>query len=204
MLSLIYNLQYIQCDKELYDSENNPLLFPSPGECHFSEFKIKGGQMKRTSSLFKLFFLRNHFIYIVLIFLLNTIVCIQPAMAERMAISKTKANIRSGPGITYDILWQVEKYYPIEVVRKVGEWYFFKDFEGDTGWIKNTIIDRTKTVITSQGNQVNVRSGPGIQYNKVFMVERGVPFKVLDQQGNWIKIEHADGDKGWIYKNLVW
>jgi len=121
-----------------------------------------------------------------------------------MAISSTKANIRSGPGTTYEILWQVEKYYPIEVIRKVGAWYFFKDFEGDTGWIKNTIIDNTKTIITAKGNQVNVRSGPGTQYDKLFMVERGVPFKVLDQKGMWLNIEHADGDRGWIFKGLVW
>jgi len=143
-------------------------------------------------------------IIVFVIMMINTAVLIQPVMAERKAISTTKANIRSGPGTTYDILWQVEKYYPIEVLRRVGDWYFFKDFEGDTGWIKNTIIDDTLTVITAKGEKVNVRSGPGIKHDKVFMVEKGVPFKVLKKEGNWIQIEHADGDKGWIYQELIW
>jgi len=135
---------------------------------------------------------------------INTGVLIQPVMAERKAISTNRANIRSGPGTTYDILWQVERYYPIEVLHKVGQWYKFKDFEGDIGWVKNTIVDDTLTVITSEGNKVNVRKGPGIKYDKVFMVEKGVPFKVIQKKGTWLQIEHADGDKGWIFKNLVW
>ena len=160
--------------------------------------------MSYKSSISNLFLSYKPFSYLLLLLLLKTLLFIEPVMAERMAISSTKANIRSGPGTTYEILWQVEKYYPIEVIRKVGAWYFFKDFEGDTGWIKNTIIDNTKTIITAKGNQVNVRSGPGTQYDKLFMVERGVPFKVLDQKGMWLNIEHADGDRGWIFKGLVW
>jgi SH3-like domain-containing protein len=31
-----------------------------------------------------------------------------------------------------------------------------------------------------------------------------VPFKVLKKEGEWIRIVHADGDEGWIHRNLVW
>ncbi|ETR73280.1 MAG: SH3, type 3 [Candidatus Magnetoglobus multicellularis str. Araruama] len=140
----------------------------------------------------------------IVIVAIVTGVLVQPAMADRKAISTNKANIRSGPGTTYEILWQVEKYYPIEIIRTVGDWYFFRDFEGDTGWVKNTIVNDTLTVITAKGNTVNVRKGPGTKHEKVFMVEKGVPFKVLQKKGTWLQIEHADGDRGWIYKGLVW
>jgi SH3-like domain-containing protein len=158
--------------------------------------------MKSSQIKFNLF--KPLFIIVFVIVTINTGVLIQPAMAERKAIATNRANIRSGPETTYEILWQVERYYPIEVIRKVGQWYFFRDFEGDTGWIKNTIVNDTLTVITSKGDKVNVRNGPGTNYEKVFMVEKGVPFKVLQKKGNWLQIEHADGDKGWIYKGLVW
>jgi uncharacterized protein YgiM (DUF1202 family) len=35
------------------------------------------------------------------------------AMAERLTIIASVANIRSGPDSKSDILWKVEKYYPI-------------------------------------------------------------------------------------------
>jgi SH3-like domain-containing protein len=148
--------------------------------------------------------LKPQILFVLVIVALNAVVLIQPAMAERKAVSKNRANIRSGPGTTYEILWQVERYYPIEVIRTVGQWYFFRDFEGDTGWIKNTIVNNTLTVITSKGNKVNVRKGPGVKYEKVFMVEKGVPFKVIQKKNHWLQIEHADGDKGWIFQGLVW
>ncbi|MGA7144470.1 MAG: SH3 domain-containing protein [Desulfobacterales bacterium] len=27
---------------------------------------------------------------------------------------------------------------------------------------------------------------------------------MLNRKGSWIHVQHADGDKGWIYKTLVW
>ena len=125
------------------------------------------------------------------------------AFAERMAINVPKANIRSGPGNQYDIIWNCEKFYPVQVVNKSGEWYRFKDFEGDEGWIHNSILDNTATVIT-KNEKCNIRSGPGTEFDIVFTVEKGVPFKVLEKKGQWIHIQHADGDNGWIFETLVW
>jgi SH3-like domain-containing protein len=125
------------------------------------------------------------------------------ALAERLAVSVPKANIRSGPGNQYDVIWNCEKYYPVEVLKKNGAWYRFKDFEGDEGWAHNSILDNTRTVVT-KNEKCNIRSGPGTQFDIVFTVERGVPFKVVEKKGQWLQIQHADGDKGWIFETLVW
>lgn len=122
---------------------------------------------------------------------------------ERLAVSVSIANVRSGPGTNYDTLWQVNKYYPIRVIKKVGSWIWFVDFEGDKGWIKNTLVRKIPSVITTKEN-CNIRSAPGTKYSIVFKTERGVAFKVIKEKGSWIYIQHADGDKGWIYKPLVW
>jgi len=125
------------------------------------------------------------------------------ALAERYAVSASKVNIRSGPGTKYDWVWQVGKYYPIEVEQKEGNWYYFTDFEGDTGWIHKSLIDKIPTVITVKDN-CNIRQGPGTQYDIIFTVGPGIPFRIVEKKGNWIHVEHADGDKGWIHKSLVW
>lgn len=126
------------------------------------------------------------------------------AFAERtMSVRVDIANIRSGPGTNHKILWKVEKYHPIQVVRVKGHWRRFVDFEGDRAWIYSGLLSRTPTVIVDKTN-CNVRSGPGLKNPVVFKVERGVSFKVLDRKGKWIHIEHADGDRGWIHRSLVW
>lgn len=127
-----------------------------------------------------------------------------PAIAaERMAVTGSKANIRSGPGTNYQIIWQVEKYHPFKIVKKQGAWYRLLDYEGDYGWIHKSLVKKMHTVITKR-DECNVRSGPGTNYRIAFTSEKGIPFKVLKRKGNWIKIQHVDGDLGWIYKTLVW
>lgn len=125
------------------------------------------------------------------------------AMAERLAVSASVANIRSGPGTEYDVIWQVGKYHPIQIIKKSGAWYRFRDFEQDEGWIHKSLVSKIRTVITKK-KKSNIRSGPGTRHKIVFTVEKGIPFRVIKRKGSWIFIEHADGDKGWIYEALVW
>jgi SH3-like domain-containing protein len=137
-----------------------------------------------------------------IIFLL-VIVFATAASAERLAISAPVANIRSGPGVSHSVLWKVEKYFPILVIKKSDQWYFFQDFEGDKGWVHESLVGKLAAVVTRK-EQCNIRSGPGTDFRILFSVEKGVPFKVLERKDAWIHIEHADGDKGWIHKSLVW
>jgi SH3-like domain-containing protein len=123
--------------------------------------------------------------------------------AERMAVSATDANIRSGPGPNQDVLWKVEKYYPIEVIEASGVWLRFKDYEGDSGWIHKSLVDKTPTVVTKQ-NGCQLRAGPGTEQPVLIKIDKGIPFKVLKRDGRWIQVEHADGDKGWLHDTLVW
>lgn len=125
------------------------------------------------------------------------------ALAERLTVGSDIANIRSGPGTKYDIIWNVEKYHPLFILEKSGNWYRFRDFEGDEGWIHNSLLKDIPAVITIK-DTCNIRSGPGTNNAILFTVEKGIPFKVLKKQGDWVQIEHADGDQGWIHKSLVW
>nr|WP_319395895.1 SH3 domain-containing protein [uncultured Desulfobacter sp.] len=123
--------------------------------------------------------------------------------SERLSVISSVANLRNGSGTKYKVLWQVEKYHPFLVINKKKDWYEVKDFEGDTAWIHKSLLGKTNTVISIK-SKCNVRSKPDKSADILLRVERGVPFKVLSSKGDWIKIEHADGEVGWIYKSLVW
>jgi len=148
-------------------------------------------------------YFKTHKIKLFIAFSLFFTIFAHAAFAQRLAISSSVANIRSGPGTEHEILWKVEKYHPIIIVKKSGKWYYFSDFEKDEGWIHKSLVQDIQTVITVK-KKCNIRSGPDTKYNILFTVENGIPFKVLKRQGNWINIIHGDGDKGWIHKSLVW
>ena len=139
-----------------------------------------------------------------LILLLFLILCnAGAAMAERLTVIKPVANIRSGPGSNYDILWRVEQYYPIFVIEKKDPWYHFEDFEGDKGWVHKSLVNKVDAVITKK-DLCHIRSGPGTGNKILFTVEKGIPFKVIKRQSPWVQVEHADKDQGWIHDSLVW
>ena len=123
--------------------------------------------------------------------------------SERLCVISDIANIRSGPGTQYDVLWQVEKYHPFIINKKKGDWYEIKDFENDVAWIHKSLLSKIECVTTIK-NKCNIRSRPDTKSQVLFITEKGVPFKVLERKKNWIKIKHGDGDVGWIYKTLVW
>ncbi len=122
---------------------------------------------------------------------------------QRVTITGKTANLRSGPGTNHDILWQVEQFHPFIVIEKKGNWYHIRDFENDTSWVHESLVGNIESVITIK-SKCNIRSGPSTKDPIVFTTEMGVPFKVLKKQGNWLNIEHADGDVGWVHNSLVW
>lgn len=149
----------------------------------------------------KHFFMQIKYAFIIMILFIS---CANLACAgERFAVAVPTANIRSGPGTNYDVIWQVYQYYPLSVIEKTGQWYRFVDFEGDKGWIYRSLVRKIATVITIK-EKCNIRSGPGTNYKVVFSTEKGVAFKVINRKDNWIHVRHADGDEGWIFKSLVW
>jgi SH3-like domain-containing protein len=135
----------------------------------------------------------------VLVFVL----CIGTASAERLSIAVDKANVRSGPGKKYEVLWSVGKYFPVDVVKTSGDWRQIRDYEGDVGWIHHSLLEEIPAVIV-KGSLVNIREGPGKDAKVLFQAESGVSFKVEEKKGQWLHVRHADGDTGWIHQSLVW
>lgn len=123
--------------------------------------------------------------------------------AERLTVAVSVANVRSGPGKNYDLLWKAEKYYPFTVKEKIKGWHKVRDYEGYEGWVWGKLLEKIPAVITKK-DKCNIRSGPGTKNDVLFSAERGVPFKVLKRKGQWIRIRHSDGDEGWIHSSLVW
>lgn len=139
----------------------------------------------------------------LLFVVLVCLILVPGAMAERLAVKGKVANIRSGPGTNYEVIWQAEQNYPIEVIQTQGDWILFKDYENDKGWISKGLTASTQTVIVKNPT-VNVRAGASTSHPIVFKAQKGTPFKILKKEGQWYQIEHADGDKGWISSSVVW
>jgi SH3-like domain-containing protein len=133
---------------------------------------------------------------------------VAPAVAEMVSIKGENINIRAGAGTSHNVLYTAGSGFPLDVIKRTGEWLQVKDFEGDTGWvIKNATSSTPHMIVKANkdtGEQINVRSGPGNQEKVVAKAHYGVVFKTLEMKGEWIKVEHGKGVTGWVQRNLLW
>lgn len=54
-----------------------------------------------------------------------------------------------------------------------------------------------------KASEANLRQGPGTNYGKTWKVYKYMPLSQVGRQGSWYEVKDVDGDRHWIYANLV-
>lgn len=58
--------------------------------------------------------------------------------------------------------------------------------------------------VSLKSNDVNVRRGPGQEYEVAFtFVREGLPVEITQEFDNWRKIRDSDGAEGWVFHSLL-
>ncbi len=122
-------------------------------------------------------------------------------------VTGTQLNVRSGPGADYDRVATYNSGDRVEVLQtiKLGDttWGCTKD-----GWISMgyVYVDGTKGensgTGTMTGDNVNIRSGPGTNYDRVGSLNKGAVVEILHR----VKVGNTTWgciDKGWISMDYV-
>jgi SH3-like domain-containing protein len=128
--------------------------------------------------------------------------------AEVLSIKLDKTSVRLLPDPKGKVLWELSAGFPVELVKKQGDWLQIKDFENDSGWIHKSRISKTTTVIVrankNEEQSINIRSNPSLNASIVGTAYYGVVFFVLERKDGWIKVRHDSGLVGWIKSDLLW
>ncbi len=124
--------------------------------------------------------------------------------ATYVSVKGDNINVRTGPGTDNPIRMELFDGYPLQVIATEGEWLKVSDYEQDSGWIHNSLVADGNTVIVNGANSVNMRAEPSTQSAIIANVDRGVVLTKVETRGNWLKVKHASGLDGWIYKPLLW
>jgi SH3-like domain-containing protein len=146
---------------------------------------------------------KMNFVLIVVIFSLLT-----AGYTNALCVNSPKANLRSGPGTNYDVVWEIYKYMPVVKVgvSLSGAWYAVGDLEGDVSWIHKTLVTGKYKCAVVNKDEVNVRTGPGTNYSKspASPAKKYYSLKVLKKKGQWVKMKDDWGNTGWIHRNFLW
>lgn len=113
--------------------------------------------------------------------------------------------VRSGPDYRYPIKWifQREKM-PVEIVQEFDHWRKVKCFDGEDGWVHQSMLSGERTVLVkSEEDPVPLREGFSKDARMIARVEPLVVAGVDKCEGEWCRIE-ASGYRGWVERNFLW
>lgn len=142
----------------------------------------------------------RHFLPAVM--LASAVICSSAQAAEYVSVAKAGINLRSAPNTNASVLFELPEGYPLEVIGREGQWLKVSDYEGDKGYITESLVNKTPHVIV-KAKECNVRKGPSTKDPVVGNGVKDVIFLKGEQKGEWIKVTHP-AVSGWVQKSLVW
>jgi len=145
---------------------------------------------------------------------------------KQATITGSAVNVRSGPGTSYGSVTTVSNGAKFNVTEVSGQWLKIRLPDGKQGWIAGWLAAVTEiavanpapvtspppatnnpttppnntgsTVAVVNGNEVNIRIGPGTGHNVITKVSRGQRVGVLERSGDWAKVQLDGGVVGWV------
>ncbi len=121
-----------------------------------------------------------------------------------VCVSGSHANLRSGPGTSYEKVWTVYKYMPLKDIGEKNGWIRVKDVDGYRSWILGTLVTTSYPCAVIKSPKANLRSGPGTQFPQTGSGEKYHSFKVIKVKGTWVYIEDEYRNRYWIARDLIW
>lgn len=120
-----------------------------------------------------------------------------------VSLAAEKANLRTGPGERYPILWvYLRRGLPLVVTAEYGHWRRLRDSEGTEGWMHSALLSGTRTaIITGEVRPLYRKPDPDARL--VLRAEPGVTGLLEECAGRWCRMRLA-GRSAWIRRAHIW
>lgn len=120
------------------------------------------------------------------------------------SLRSNETNVRSGPGLSYPVKFTFHKRgLPVHVISEYDNWSEIKDYEGQTGWIANSLITKKRTLlIRTDKDFINMHKKYNSKSSILYRLENNVVGDYLKCLDDWCAIE-VGNKKGWVERNNV-
>lgn len=144
-------------------------------------------------------------VFAAFVFIAATVVF---AKEKIVVVEATILNVRTGPGLSYDVMTQVVEKDQLKVLDEKNEWYKVRLADDKIGWVaswlvKNTEVASSPTYIgVISGPEVNIRKEANTDSDILGTVTKGTELTVLFKQNNWVQVDYY-GQVAWISEELI-
>jgi len=121
------------------------------------------------------------------------------------SLRASETNVRAGPGQQYPIKFIFKaKNVPVRVISEYDNWNEIEDFEGQTGWVSQSLLTKKRNLMVKSPQQLtNMHAKSNEKSRVVFRLENYVIGEYLGCNEEWCIIKVKD-KKGWVRKNSLY
>ncbi|BBI35822.1 stage II sporulation protein P [Cohnella abietis] len=114
-------------------------------------------------------------------------------------------NLRSGPGLEYDIVGKAKPGDSFPVVGFEGEWHQVTLASGDTAYVASWVVkvDVPPIPFVNIVENTNLRSGPGLDFSILSKARAGDTFQIVSTEGDWYQVALPSGDAAYVASWVV-
>ncbi|QSH42535.1 SH3 domain-containing protein [Lentisphaerota bacterium ZTH] len=113
-------------------------------------------------------------------------------------VNAAKLNVRVKPGPKYSIVTRLPKGTRVKVLRQEGSWLQIEAPADSACWLAGYLLAGSKA-----RRGINLRSGPGVEYQVYERYPAGTEFKITSQHKGWFKVAPPAGLTAWVHKDYI-
>lgn len=128
---------------------------------------------------------------------------------ENMVVVETAVlNVRYGPGLSHDVLTQVEENDRLFLLGEENKWYKVRLSDDQIGWVASWLVDSNDILHDDQqfaivtADAVNIRQFSTTDSNIIGAVYKDSELQILYQEGDWYQVLYM-GQVAWIHGDYV-
>ena len=117
------------------------------------------------------------------------------------SLRANETNVRAGPGQQYPIKFTFKlRGLPVRVISEYDNWNEIQDYEGQTGWVMQSLLTKKRTLLVRTTKQfVDMRNKNNEKSRLIYRLENNVIGNYLKCVEGWCALEIKD-EKGWVKK----
>lgn len=128
------------------------------------------------------------------------------ARNEPVCVVSSKANLRARPSTAARVTWVVGRHMPLQRLAVENGWSQVQDLRGQTHWVISKNVSSEGSCAVVRVRTAALHRGPGAtQPRAEFKVaDRYTPFRKVDRDGAWVRLEDDYRGSYWTRESNVW
>lgn len=118
------------------------------------------------------------------------------------SLRSAETNVRAGPGQNYPIKFTFKlRGIPVRVISEYDNWNEIQDYEGQTGWVTQSLLTKKRTLMVKTSKSfINMHGKNNEKSRIIFRLENNVIGDYLKCIDGWCGIK-INNKKGWVQKS---